>query len=221
MVNLTRIDEALISKIGISDASYKENKDKIYNSAKEISSFISSSEDDFEVLSFVADYFELKKSFPKRAEVQACIDSVTVDNKKKFLPLMLSIRLRDLIASNEEFVKFFSLLANKSRFSAAELGDENNPTFIQVAVKVVNVSYAEEIESVGVKHGNNLSNVVTDEFKDSLWKRVDKKINMLKILKDDIYRDRFLVDDIDDTKLGAVVETSAKTVGRDIRTNIS
>jgi hypothetical protein len=208
-----RIDTFLSEELGFSNEHYNETKNSLVKNIKDLSDVLAISPNK-DVIDFCLGFYKIKRNLVNVDLFQDLLN-VAVDYKNDFIemmPMLMTIESVNFITTKEDLEKFFLGVCKKVKFSAAELGDEYNKSYLKACVNVVDFSFFEELESRGISIKDNKSkfaDVFTDAVKASLWKRIDKKIELLSHLKKDIYEEDLLLFDIN--KINLIQNRGKKT----------
>ena len=200
-----RLDTFLSEEFGFLGENYNEIKDSLIKNIKDVSDVLLMSPKR-EIMDFCLGFYKIKRNL---VDVDLFKDLFTVANdyRKDFIemmPLLMTIESVNFITTKEDLERFFLGVCKKVKFSAAELGDEDNKSYLKACVNIVDFSFFEELESRGISikdNRSNFSDIFTDAVKASLWKRIDKKVELLSHLKKDIYGEDLLLFDINKINL--------------------
>lgn len=195
--SLTEIDVVLSEKLGYNGENYVAHKHSIVNNLREVSNVLQCAEDD--VIPFCTGFFKHKKRTAPISIIQKCKELSQAYDKHMLvlMPLLLTIASTSFITTEDDIAHFFYALSKKAKISAAELGDEDNESFLKACVTIIDYSFFEELEARDISitsKNTNFVDAVNDEFKHALWDRVDEKLSLLKELKKRVFSDGSLLD---------------------------
>ena len=188
------VNFVLSDKLGIDSEKYDSVYNEIFQNVNEVAPLLNQKEDDIEVVKAVADYYHLKNKFIKVESLKEYLDLAGEykDQFSLFFPLFTVLNSVNFMGNPELKKSFFVSLCKKTKFCAADLGDENNENYLTAIVKIINYSFFEELEKKGVSTASknvDFEQVVDINFKESFWKRIDGKVALLKLLKKEVFDD--------------------------------
>jgi hypothetical protein len=193
---LIEVDEILSESLDFGGDDYQSKRKSVIDNLKEISAILGSVDDD--VIEFASNFFKLRGQVAPVSVVQKCVDAASDYSAHvlSLLPLLLTIQTVRFITTEDDISTFFLALCKKAKFSAAELGDEDNESFLKACVQIIDYSFFEELEEENLTITSNtvkFSDVINEGFKKALWERVDVKVELLKHLKKEVFADEDLL----------------------------
>lgn len=193
---MLEVDELLTQKADFGSGEYLKAKSEILKNVVDISALLPFAKEG-ELTHFVTSFFKLKNRVVPLPIVEDIIkeSGEYLNYLWAMLPLLTTIETVHFITTEADILKLFLGFCKKTKFSAAELGDEENEYFLKACVNIIDYSFFEELESRDISINNmniKFSETIDEEFKKSLWEKIDIKLELLKHLKDEVFADEGL-----------------------------